>query len=223
MYQAMTPVPLKLTDQQHERLRGLTVCHLVGLDSERHIRQQLERLAAVPVDLLILTGPYVKGGLKAPESQICNAVGFIEEVLNTVSPRYGAFGIFGAQDPRLFRSAVKAFKINWLKNKTITHKALPLNITGVSERVGEHGSGDFLGAHLNGYEKTITQHLGLMLLPASDYLRYTGKVYHQVGYLRGEVSPFLRDGGNIQGGINCKDGWCEIEEDVGALPLFVLE
>lgn len=218
-YAAMAPNPIRC-GHAPERMAGVTFCHLTGFDDAERMRGVLERVRAIPVDLLFVTGRQVKGGLSAGMGACHRAVDELEYALDIVQPRFGAYGVCSADDPSMWCAAVKGLNVNWLNNETVVHSALPFTVCGVSERVGRGGRGDLLGAHLNGAVKSALKRVGVLLLPSEMYLRYGQYVPHGLCFTGGRVEPWVK--GNVCSGVSV-DEWKPWAGKHNGLPVFMIE
>jgi predicted MPP superfamily phosphohydrolase len=113
------------------RLEGLRIAHVSDLHVRRYSRRflrMIRQIAAHRVDLLLLTGDYMeKHHDERPALQV------LGDLVHTVRPTLGAYGIFGNHDsPRLIAAALH-LPITWLQNQAADHPAAPLRILGLGQ------------------------------------------------------------------------------------------
>lgn len=127
-YGLIEPAELPLPNLPAQ-LDGMRIAHISDLHIRRPARiyQKLaNQLTSMRLDLVVLTGDYIES---PGQEQV--ALDVLQDLLGLVTPRYGAFGVFGNHDTLVLRELFETLPVRWLNNQTAFLDDRPVEIVGL--------------------------------------------------------------------------------------------
>jgi predicted MPP superfamily phosphohydrolase len=141
-------------------LEGLRVAQLTDLHITKRARRwhsrMINQLAALRLDLLVLTGDYMHNINDEPAT-----MQLLGRLLERIDPKVGSFGVFGNHDTQQLRQDAANLPVQWLSDTSLALPDHPIDILGFN--VTRWGSADSVALALDAPPPCPDQRLRMVL------------------------------------------------------------